>query len=656
MLRLGGTSLTGPKLISVTPLDFPPVNPNTGTSSMNRASGFAVATLLPILLLLSGLVIGIYLLTQKTGFFNRASSPDQYAGILRGHPNSDRCRKTGICFTLSTGSSKHLVTASSPNLKAKLNASRGKRITLKATELAYKKNGLNFNYLAVSEVKTVNLTEAFKPKTLLGMAGGVQLTSTKESELFLNSGATSKSYGIFWGIYWQGDLTESIIVEHLDREMQLCKDKHIDCNLIWYSSPDSARTKAIANRRDFLTKHPPYSCATATTYEQKSRCVPETCYGDPLDDNALPAFKEAVAKIAERYDGDGQDDAPGSPKAASFAFLNEQDSSGLNTDSCGHGVYAVGDKYKINPFGTPTDAGEGDLNSNKKPDYADYADHLKAFYEAVKGTSDLPVAFGGIIGGGTPPTASFTRNVLDYSQKTYGTQYFDLFNFHHYLDHTVGSNSTSAAAKLWAQTDSYSYGFFLGKIKWYRDLLAKYGGEKPVIITEMGYCAGSDTDTTARELQAKGSFKVLAQMLAANVASAHYYTLRQETACNLVNSDTFEPRPAYFAFQTLATELAGYSFSARETNNTNYFEGYIFTRDGSPAKEVIWLRKRAAPYVLDRPSLPKNFPYPTITVISKDGTTETEITDGGIGDLDSKKNGIVQITITDDPILVVLQQ
>ncbi|MCF7860736.1 hypothetical protein K9M79_00700 [Candidatus Woesearchaeota archaeon] len=119
----------------------------------------------------------------------------------------------------------------------------------------------------------------------------------------------------------------------------------------------------------------------------------------------MEAYKKFIQAAAERYDGDGINDAPGSPVVSVWQIGNECDLNG-----CAGGL-------------------------------ADYAEILKASFEAIKlANEDIKVAISGISG---PP------GLQDYSQllDSMDSQYFDIFDIHwhssqggNYLTHPIHPN------------------------------------------------------------------------------------------------------------------------------------------------------------------------------------------------------------------------
>ena len=170
----------------------------------------------------------------------------------------------------------------------------------------------------------------------------------------------------------------------------------------------------------------------------------------PIDKVDIGEFAEFMGTVAERYDGDGWEDAPGSPVVDYWEFYNEPD---------------AGDRLRAE-YGASYWGHFG----------AEYARMLCAVYPVIKAANPrAQVALGGLAydafedqGGG------FVREFLDDVLKAGGGNCFDLMNFHYY----------PPFAPNWA---SYGPGLS-GKANYLKDKLAQYGfATKPIICTEAGW-------------------------------------------------------------------------------------------------------------------------------------------------------------------------
>ncbi len=219
-----------------------------------------------------------------------------------------------------------------------------------------------------------------------------------------------------------------------------------------------------------------------------------TLLNGPIDRTDISSFVQFVAATVERYDGDGRQDAPGSPVVDYWEFYNEPDNGSL--------LFAQ-------------TAGSSYWGHNG----AGYARLLCAVYPAVKAANpNARVVFGGIaldyFENEDPPfeNGPFVRQFLDDVLTNGGGQCFDVMNFHYYPFFRV----------RWNQ---YGPGL-IGKTTYVRNKLAQYGiTDKPVICTEAG-TASRNTEglADATELQAGYVVKLFTQAKAARLDFMIWWT------------------------------------------------------------------------------------------------------------------------------------
>jgi hypothetical protein len=280
--------------------------------------------------------------------------------------------------------------------------------------------------------------------------------------------------------------------------------------------------------------------------------------GGPIDKVDISEFVEFVVALVERYDGDGIDDALGSPRIRYWEFYNEPDN--------GNVLYA--------------EQGWGYWGHNG----AGYAQMLAAVYGPVKAASaEARVVMGGLAydwfeDQGGP----FVREFLDDVLSNGGGQYFDVMNFHYYWPFGP---------------DWFSYGIeIIGKTNFLRSKLLSYGVEKPFICTESG--AWSQLEGGSDEIQSRYVTKLYARSMVAGLQYVIWFTL-QDYAEDPRNwgllDDNLDPKPAYSAYQVLTTEMAGARYkralTSVETGGWSETEGYLYTfpcRVSSKEIYVVW--------------------------------------------------------------------
>lgn len=286
----------------------------------------------------------------------------------------------------------------------------------------------------------------------------------------------------------------------------------------------------------------------------------------PIDLVSLDRFAQYIGALVERYDGDGINDAPGSPVVEYFEFYNEPDV----------GTLPGGDGWGYHG--------------------AQYADMLKAAYPAIKAANpNAQVVFGGIAYDGfTEHGGAFVRQFLDDVLTAGGGDYFDVMNFHQY----------PAFAASW--TDNKGPGL-REKTEAVRQKLAEYGLNKPIIITETGWHNNNHPIYPSNdEIQSRYVVALFTQGLAADVKINTWWPLADigpsyEYDAGLATADR-QPKPAYGVFKLMTEELGQVHYvrtlSAAQTGDAD-LEVHEFT-DGATGQAlyVAWRNP------IDKPDLP----------------------------------------------------
>ena len=176
-----------------------------------------------------------------------------------------------------------------------------------------------------------------------------------------------------------------------------------------------------------------------------------------------------------------------------------------------------------------------------------------------------------------------------------------------------------------------------------------FGVSKPIWVTEVGV-HGQPDDQGSLTNQARYVIKVYARALSAGVQNITWFSLDQPPYDRfgqaLLNPD-FSPKPAFFAYQTLTSELEGFYEYSRNRNVCSwssaglscYVEAYIFKNDFHEEKTVAW-GSHLLPFQADQ-----------LRLVDRDGN-ETIIMDGGDGDEDGELNGSVKLQLSNEPVFV----
>lgn len=276
--------------------------------------------------------------------------------------------------------------------------------------------------------------------------------------------------------------------------------------------------------------------------------------GGHLDRSGLGPFVEFVGALAERYDGDGRDDAPGSPRVDYWEFYNEPD--------CGNEVAAQSGCGYWGQFG------------------AEYAQMLCAVQPAIKAANpNAKIVLGGIaLDFFLEDGGSFVRTFLDDVLQAGGGQCIDVMNFHYY------------PVFSWA---AYGPGL-IGKANYVRSKLAAYGLDNlEMVVTEAGWHSNDDPIfPSTPQYQADFVVKLFTQARAAGLSAMMWWTwsdLPNYWGANGLLTTDLLTKPAYFAYQAARNRLGFAAFrrslTAAEVGSADV-EVYLFETPGPVY--VIW--------------------------------------------------------------------
>jgi hypothetical protein len=253
----------------------------------------------------------------------------------------------------------------------------------------------------------------------------------------------------------------------------------------------------------------------------------------PLDKASVDELAQFMGALAERYDGDGVSDAPGSPKVVYFEMYNEPDARASGA---------------VERWGMHGD---------------EYAEMLKAVYPAIKkGNPQAQVLFGGIAYDSftdSPDPGVFVRSFFEDVLKDGGGAYFDIMNFHFYP--LFGWNWTKQFPK-----DGPG---LIEKFEAIRGLMQKYSVDKPIIVTELSWHNNKDAGIYgSNTLQIRMVQQLYTQAMAAGISMVAWWPLADpggsyQLDSGLVTNSESGPvtrKPAYGAYQVLVRELGGARF------------------------------------------------------------------------------------------------
>jgi len=349
--------------------------------------------------------------------------------------------------------------------------------------------------------------------------------------------------------------------------------------------------------------------------------TPDGYYANgPIKPEKLDRFAQFVRATVERYDGDGTDDAPGSPVVRYFEFYNEPD-NGSEPGGLQGGPY-------WGPFGQ------------------EYAEMLCTVYPVAKAASPhAMIVFGGIAYDRfweQEPifVESFASDVFADG----GSACFDIMNFHFYF----------FANRPWKD-----YGpDLMGKANAVRALLQDAGiGDKPLMCTEAGapsavsYTPGDPKATPA--VQARRAAIVAIESVAADLESVIWWMWKDRGIDPLpyygLVTTTLRPKPSLDAYQ-VAVEEVGDAILEEILYLDTKVEAYRFRTPQGTRLYTLWVIddpvQEPPPEIEDR-YRNVTIPLTSATITDLYGNSYVR-TDGDDGYIDS----CISLTIGLDPIYV----
>lgn len=383
----------------------------------------------------------------------------------------------------------------------------------------------------------------------------------------------------------------------------------------------------------------------------EERCAP--IYPDRLGD-----FKQFLTDLVNRYKA-----PPYNIKH--WELINEPDGTQSGLGDVGLGCWA---------------------DEDTDEDGVRYAEMLKVASEAIKAADpEATVLMGGLAydwftedeyGG------PFDRYFLDDVMKAGGGAYVDVLNFHYFPDwHREWERwDPRSCSQHWEWLHPPTCGdVYDGAGQQYEahglDLTAKttffrnrmrtcFGVDKPVWVTELAEHGYSD-DPDSLANQARYVIRGYVRGLAAGVENITWYALTtpNDGFQQSLLFDDWTPKPAFFAYQTLTSQLSGHTYSHDRSSwlSDDYdsceegIRGYHYVREayvfGTPCgqeKTVAWSDE-------EEPGSLAFAPADQLRVVDREGEV-TLIEDGGAGDADGVEDGSVELQLSPDPVFVTVRR
>ena len=294
-----------------------------------------------------------------------------------------------------------------------------------------------------------------------------------------------------------------------------------------------------------------------------------------------------------------------------------------------------------------------------------YADMLAQAYPAIKAVdSSAIVLMGGIaydmFEEYEESDGPFYRYFPDDVMAAGGGSFIDATSFHYFPDFVrewerwnIYGPPTCGIVDDGLGTSYYAKGIdIIAKTRHFRNRMRVCAGvDKPIWLTELGE-HGFDGDLPSLEQQARYVLQGYARALAVGVENITWFALVSPPydyhQQGLLYEDDWSPKPAFYTYQTLTYELAGFQYS--HTLDVPKVEGYVFRNDSGLEKVVAWSWGE----VHESGSL-TFAPASQLQVVDREGQLSL-IRDGGPGDADQVPGSVTirlpAVPVVPDPALL----
>jgi hypothetical protein len=281
-----------------------------------------------------------------------------------------------------------------------------------------------------------------------------------------------------------------------------------------------------------------------------------------------------------------------------------------------------------------------------------YVQMLQVAYPAIKAADpEATVILGGLAYDAFVETDGvFLRYFIDGVIENGGVQYLDALNIHYFTwsrweweRWTPENPPTCGIVDDGVGTPYDAYGVdVIAKLNHFGNrMFICHGVQKPIWLTELGR---PDYPWNPDWLigQARYAIQGHVRALSVGVEQVTWYALStpsEQFGFQLLTDD-WTPKPSFYAYQTLTSELIGHEYAS--TLDLADGEGYVFQDASHREKTVAWGSGTLA-----------FAPAGRLRVVDREGN-ESFIVDGGPGDQDGMQNGAVELQLSADPVFVTV--
>ena len=262
--------------------------------------------------------------------------------------------------------------------------------------------------------------------------------------------------------------------------------------------------------------------------------------------------------------------------------------------------WEIGNEPDVDPSVVGGDSGFGCWGDKNDPDYGGgyYAEMLKVVYPTIKSADpSAQVLNGGLLmdcDPTNPPEGAdcHSTKFFDGMIRNGAADYLDIVNFHGYPPYT-GSLKMDEEYPGWVARG----GVVTGKIDYLREVMGRYGVEKPLFLTESSLLCPEwnqrdclPPDDTFYQAQADYVVRLLVRNWALDIRGTIWYDFEGQgwRYASLLGPDPDNPKPAFDAFRYLNAKLAGLIYTG-EVNLAPGVQAYTF-ENADRQTWVVWSR------------------------------------------------------------------
>lgn len=327
----------------------------------------------------------------------------------------------------------------------------------------------------------------------------------------------------------------------------------------------------------------------------------------------LGAFAQFMEALVERYDGDGVNDAPGSPKVDYWEIYNEPDRS-------------------LSP---PRWGNEGDQ----------YAQMLQVIYPFIKGANpDAKVVMGGIAydwfeEDGGPFNRLFLNDVLAAG----GGSYIDIMNFHSYPSFAQNWTGLAGSTGVVAKTNAI------------RSLMNQYGLNVPIIITEAGFHDNNVVGApSSPEIQSRYLVTLFVESMVADIDVMIWWLLYDvggfypfDNGLVTNSASPIQEKLSYDVYQNLVKELLLAQYESTLSNSvTGSSDAVVHKFNDDANGRFVYATWNQV--VTSNAAVMVKIPAASATVRDSVTNSTYQVTDGADGVVD----GFVKVAVSGRPLFV----